>query len=317
MIKTISRGIYNQIKSSQIPGTLKKNQIKLDSSQLQKIESSIRENYHQGWRKETNYLPEAYLNDLNNHLTGRLEKDRYSYIPWLNKTIELKGANVLEIGCGTGSSTIAFAEQGANVTAVDIDEGALKVAKDRCAIYNVPAKIIYGNATDVYDEVKDQKFDLIIFFACIEHMLYEERIASLRKYYDLVPKGKFLSIVETPNTLWYYDGHTSGLPFFNWLSDNAAYDYSKYSKRPNFKELYHELSDEKYLNFLRRGRGFSFHELEVALNLPAKKINVVSFFNRLLMPFSIDYKFHKLLTRIYPGINKGFFYPMIDMIIQK
>jgi 2-polyprenyl-3-methyl-5-hydroxy-6-metoxy-1,4-benzoquinol methylase len=317
MIKKIARKILKQIRKGQVPEYLKKNQIKLDVSQLQKIEMSIRENYHQGWRSEENYTREAYANDLKAHLSARLEGDRVSYIPWLNKTVQLKGANILEIGCGTGSSTIALAEQGANVTGIDIDEGALKVARDRCEIYNIPATIISGNATEVYNELQSQKFDLIIFYACIEHMVYTERIECLRKYYDLLPKGACLCIVETPNRLWYFDGHTSFLPFFHWLPDNVAFDYSKFSNRINFKELYHEHSDENFLHFLRRGRGFSFHELEIALDIPAEKYQVASYLSRPFIPFSLDSKFHKFLTRIYPNISKGFFYPMVDILIKK
>lgn len=317
MIKKIAKKILKQIRKSQVPNYLKRNQIKLDVSQLKNIEMSIRENYHQGWRSEKNYTSEEYEIDLRAHLIDRLEDDRISYIPWLNKTVQLKGANILEIGCGTGSSTIAFAEQGANVTGVDIDEGALKVARDRCEIYNVKATIISGNASEAYNELRSQKFDLIIFFACMEHMVYMERIDCLRKYYDLLANGAYLSIVETPNRLWYFDGHTSSLPFFHWLPDNVAFDYSKFSHRINFKELYHEHSDEKFLHFLRRGRGFSFHELEIALNIPAEKYQVVDYLRLPFFPFSLDSKFNKFLIRIYPKISKGFFYPFVNIIIKK
>lgn len=317
MIRNIARKFLEQIKKRQVPDYLKINQIIIDASKLKKIELSIRENYHQGWRSEKNYTSEAYSSDLSAHLIGRLNGDRYTYIPWLNKSVQLKGANILEIGCGTGSSTVALAEQGAIVTGIDSDEEALKVAKDRCNIYNVPATFIPGNATEVYNELQGQKFDLIIFYACMEHMIYMERIDCLRKYYDLLPKGACLSIVETPNRLWYLDNHTSFLPFFHWLPDNLAFDYSKFSSRINFKELYYEYSDEKYLHFLRRGRGFSFHELEIALNIPAEKYQVIYYVRRPFLPFSLEYKFHKFLTKIHPNISKGFFYPFIDIIIKK
>ncbi len=317
MVEKLAKALYKKIRKLLVPKHLKNNQIKLDSSQLKIIETSIRENYHQGWRSEKNYTPEAYANDLRTHLISRLEADRASHIPWLNRAVELKGANILEIGCGTGSSTVALAEQGANVTALDIDEDALQVAKDRCKVYNLPATFIVGNAIDIYNDLKNQTFDLIIFYACIEHMVYEERIECIKNYYHLLPRGAYLSFIETPNRLWYVDSHTSLLPFFNWLPDKAAFDYSKYSKRVNFKELYHEYSDDNFLHFLRQGRGFSFHELEIALDIPAEKLQVISCIRRPFMPFSLDSKFHKILKQIYPKISKGFFYPMLDMIIRK
>jgi len=317
MIKNIAKKIIQQIRKSRMPNYLLKNQIKVDTSNLNILEKSIRQNYHTGWRSEKKYTNEAYASDLGAHLINRLEIDRINHIPWFNKTVKLKGSNILEIGCGTGSSTIAFAEQGANVTAIDIDEGALKVAKDRCEIYNVPATFICGNASHVYRDLRNQKFDIIIFFACMEHMVYSERIDSLAKYYDLLPNGAYLSIVETPNRLWYFDSHTSLIPFFHWLPDRLAFDYSKYSNRINFKELYHEYSENNFLHFLRRGRGFSFHELEIALNIPAENLKVVDYLKRPYLPFSIENKFNKFLPKIYPKINNGFFNHKIDIIIKK
>ncbi|MCF7916352.1 MAG: class I SAM-dependent methyltransferase [Candidatus Omnitrophica bacterium] len=317
MIKQIARKILKLVRKIQVPGYLRKNQIKLDISQLKKIEISIRKNYHQGWRSEKKYTSEIYAEDLKNHLIARLENDRVFYIPWFNKIVKLKGANILEIGCGTGSSTVALAEQGAKVTGIDIDEGALKVARNRCKIYNLSATIISKNATEAYNELQNQKFDLVIFYACIEHMVYSERIECLKKYYDLLPKGAYLSIVKTPNRLWYFDGHTSRLPFFHWLPDKVAFDYAKFSKRINFKELYYEYSDEKLLHFLRTGRGFSFHELEIALNIPAKKYKIASYLKQHFIPFSSDRKFYEFLTQIYPNVSKGFFYSTVNIIIKK
>ena len=318
-MKGFAGGISKRIREALVPKHLRNNHIKLSDSELKKIEHSIRTNYHKGWRNEESYSQKEYAKDLSDHLYERLETDRLLYTPWLYDSLPLKDANVLEIGCGTGSSTVTLAEQGANVTGVDIDEDALIVAKDRCGVYDVPAKFIAGNATEVYQDLKNEKFDLIIFYACIEHMIYKERIESLKLYYDLLPKGGMLSIAETPNRLWYFDNHTSNLPFFHWLPDRIAYDYSKFSSRDNFKELYEDYTDENFLHFLRRGRGFSFHELEIALDIPAEEISVDSYLKRPshLNIFSLGFKYHRLLKKIYPSVNKGFFYPWIDIIIKK
>ena len=307
----------NQNNSLVIPSDLLKNHIKLADPQLDEITKSIKANYHQGWRSEENFSGEGYANDLKAHLLGRLETDRMKYIPWFNRNIKLNGSNVLEIGCGTGSSTIALAEQGANVTGIDLDEGALKVAGDRCKIYNLKANLICGNACEIYHSLQDQKFDLVIFFACIEHMTYAERIDCLKKYYGSLPKGSYLSIIETPNRLWYFDKHTSKMPFFHWLPDHVAYDYSKYSNRVNFKELYLEFSDDKFLHFLRRGRGFSYHELEIALDISVEKFQIVDYLHQVFPQDSIESKFNELLMLINPQMSQGFSYPYVDIILKK
>lgn len=317
MIKQTARNIYSLLRKSQIPKSLKRNHITLEDSQFKRLEDSLKMNFFQGFRSKENYTSVEYSNDLETHLIGRLEYDRIFYIPWINNSIKLDGAKILEIGCGTGSSTVAFAEQGACITGVDIDEGALNVAHDRCEIYGVKADLIHGNTDDVIRKIAEEVFDLVIFFASMEHMIYSERVDSLRKYYNILPNEGHISIVEAPNRLWYMDSHTSQLPFFQWLPDNLAFDYSKFSLRNNFKELYHEYSDDRFIHFLRQGRGFSFHELELALNIPAANLEVVDYYKRPLIPFSFDKKFYRFLTKIYPNISKGFFYPLIDVIIKK
>jgi 2-polyprenyl-3-methyl-5-hydroxy-6-metoxy-1,4-benzoquinol methylase len=129
----------------------------------------------------------------------------------------LSGARILEIGCGTGASTVALAEQGAQVTAVDLDGSALEVARVRCDAYGVRATFIEANAVDAI-----QPADMIVFFACLEHMTYEERIESLRKAWEVLPPHGILAVVDTPNRLWYFDGHTALTPFFNWLPHELA-----------------------------------------------------------------------------------------------
>src|SRR6185369_6587985 len=90
-----------------------------------------------------------FQDDLENHLTVRLQLDRNNTVPWLDSVRRLSGARILEIGCGTGCSTLAFAEQGATVTSIDIDQASMDVAKLRCKLYGVEADIRYANATEV------------------------------------------------------------------------------------------------------------------------------------------------------------------------
>ena len=92
-----------------VPSRISKNFIQIDETGLRSIEKSIRENYHTGWRSENNYSKEKYKADLKAHLYGRLESDRKVIIPWLDNATTLKNKHILEIGCGTGSSTIALA----------------------------------------------------------------------------------------------------------------------------------------------------------------------------------------------------------------
>ena len=79
------------------------------------------------------------------------------------------GKKVLEIGCGIGTDTMEFARNGAEVTAVDLSEWSLKVAKKRAKIYGTKVRFIHANAENPLEMLKGETFDLIYSFGVIHH----------------------------------------------------------------------------------------------------------------------------------------------------
>jgi hypothetical protein len=65
----------------------------------------------------------------------------------------------------------------------------------------------------------DRHFDYIIFYASLEHMTIEERMSAMRATWGMLSDGDLWCVIETPNRLWYHDGHTSLLPFYMWLPE--------------------------------------------------------------------------------------------------
>jgi len=68
---------------------------------------------------------------------------------------------VLEIGAGTGLITVVAAQKSRKVTATDINEDAVK-----CALKNTITNRTYNvelKQGDLFEPVKDEKFDLILF----------------------------------------------------------------------------------------------------------------------------------------------------------
>jgi 2-polyprenyl-3-methyl-5-hydroxy-6-metoxy-1,4-benzoquinol methylase len=305
-----------------VPARISRNFIQLDAEGLHSIEATIREHYHTGWRSEAKYSTDKYRADLNAHLYDRLASDRRKIIPWLDSVTALRDKCILEIGCGTGSSSIALAEQGAKVTGIDIDEGALRVARERSRIYGVNAEFRTLNAQESSSTFQANAFDLIIFFACLEHMTIAERLASLSDAWKMLPAGGLLAIIETPNRLWYCDGHTSMLPFFHWLPNELAFAYSKFSSRENVRELYSEYNATSKEHFLRRGRGASFHEIDLAIG-PVRDLDVVSslsVFEGLwytLKRSRLERRYKSILKEIYPGIHEGFVDSMLYVVLRK
>jgi len=305
-----------------LPHHLKKNQIEVKEIGINTIRDSLKTNYYTGQRSPSGYSKEMFERDINEHLYRRLENDRIRVVPWMDNAQSLKESRILEIGCGTGSSTVALAEQGAQVIAIDLDEGALCVANDRCKVHGLQVQFKALNATEICKVFSNFQFDFIIFFACIEHMTIPERLKTLRNAWDLLAVGGMLVIVETPNRLWYFDAHTSLLPFFHWLPDELAFKYSRFSPRENFCQLYRECNETSQESFFRWGRGVSFHEIDVAIK-PVSELRVVSSLSTFLgLPYKmrlskLERRYKSILRSIYPNIHEGFFDRSLDLIIKK
>ena len=293
----------------------------LTPDELAELEAALRANYFN--RQPPGYLEtERGLCDLANHLTNRLQIARVQVVPWLESVRHLHGARVLEIGCGTGSGLVALAERGAEVIGVDLDEGSLQVARKRCALHDVLAELHVANATRVAELFRNDGFDLIIFYASLEHMVQEERLRAIADTWAMLRPGDLWCLVETPNRLWHTDTHTALLPFYHWLPDELAFKYARFSQRTNFRECYDELTDERRLHFSRRGRGVSFHELQIALGA-LDAFEVVSYKNEFLArlgwldkdPLSDSYV--ALLRELVPDVHPAFLQEYLDVIFRK
>jgi len=108
---------------------------------------------------------DAGRTEMREQLFGRLEVDRETVIPWLSSLRSLDGARILEIGCGTGASTIALAEQGARVTAVDASLRNVRIAARRAEIYSVEVEHLCATPHEVADLVRGESHDIVIFCA--------------------------------------------------------------------------------------------------------------------------------------------------------
>ena len=289
--------------------------------QTGRVKAALDKHYHQGWRAQGTMTESTHRADLSAHMSGRLDSDRRFVIPWLAAVRPIAAAKILEIGSGTGSSTVALAEQGAIVTGIDIDEPALEVARERCAAHGVSADIQAANAATDLGRFGPQ--DFVIYFATVEHMTIDERLESFAQAWSLLEPGGLLAIIETPNRLWWFDQHTAQLPFFHWLPDELAFAYSRFSPRGTFNSLYRDRCDKTLEHFRRRGRGVSYHELELAI-APVEKLDVVS---SLLEHFGwrrtafrtprSTARYKRFLRSLRPDLHPGWFDQDLDLIIRK
>ena len=91
-------------------------------------------------------------NGMRTALVDRYLASRRHAVAWLDDVVGLSGSTVVEIGCGTGSSTVALAERGAVVFAIDIDEPSVAAARSRVEAHEVDGvSIIRCEAEEILD----------------------------------------------------------------------------------------------------------------------------------------------------------------------
>jgi len=95
------------------------------------------------------------------------------------------GKKVLEIGCGIGTDTINFARHGAHVTAVDLTEKSLAVARERARVFDLDSRIrfIQANAEKLRETIPPERFDLIYSFGVIHHTPHPDRVLEEIRHY--------------------------------------------------------------------------------------------------------------------------------------
>ena len=235
------------------------------------LEKILRETYYKESKPE--YLEtEEFKNDLQDHVFRRYERTYKHYIPWIEKVVNLRDRELIEIGCGTGSSTAAFASIVKQIYAYEISELSVAAARARMEILGISnASIVRASPTRLLETLQQNHragVAAILLFAVLEHMTISERIETLKIAWDLLLPGGILIVAETPNRLTYRDFHTSWLPFFHMLPLELAVQYCDRSPRYNFKSAMakcasHQMPD-RIEALTRWGNGVSFHEFEIA-----------------------------------------------------
>lgn len=117
-----------------------------------------------------------------------VETRKYLVEPHISRFAEFprwQGKKVLEIGCGIGTDTINFARHEAWVTAVELSERSLEIARKRAEVYGLSDRIRFcsGNAEELSHFVPPEPYDLIYSFGVIHHTPHPERVVEQMRHY--------------------------------------------------------------------------------------------------------------------------------------
>ena len=124
------------------------------------------------------------------------------HIPGFADFAHWRGQKVLEIGCGIGTDTINFARNGTEVTAVELSDASLEVAKQRAGVFGLADRITFhnGNAEELAAFVPAEQYDLVYSFGVIHHSPHPELILDQVTRY--VRSGSTLKLMVYNRLSW-------------------------------------------------------------------------------------------------------------------
>lgn len=245
---------------------------KKDADRIARVEAALNEAYLGGWDRESEEGRFAVENEVFRRYNQAVE---YA-VPWVDHVAPLAGCQVVEIGCGTGSSTAAFACLAGHVHGYDIEPSFVEGARIRAQVLglsNVSCHVVTPD--QLLSEVRRfhgaNQVDLVLLYAVLEHCTVAECLETIQTGWDLLRPGGHLVVVETPNRLGYMDVHTTLMPFFHILPGPIALRYYHRTGRQSIITALDDaarVSEQKAeITRIRLGTGISFHEFQIALGI--------------------------------------------------
>ena len=235
----------------------------------------------------------------NSEFFNELAEDYDSMIPF-TETIERKKEilkniitpdmkNVADLGCGTGTDSIALAQLGLNVTAFDPSERMINEAKKNAKYSGVDVKFYQHSVSEIHENFNGD-FDLVISFGnTFANIVKTELNISLKKCYDLLRKGgmlilqilnyhkiinekkRIVNITETDTNQFirFYDFKKDHI-VFNLLKVNKSKlsDYSLISTKifPHLKTDFNSLLSNLNFKSIEFHSDLQFNEFDLALS---------------------------------------------------
>jgi 2-polyprenyl-3-methyl-5-hydroxy-6-metoxy-1,4-benzoquinol methylase len=239
----------------------------------QAILVSLEKHYYS--HKTNVFMDEGIQGDILANLVRRQAAFETYLVPWIKLRRSLVGATVVDIGCGTGSSTAALARVAGKVRGYEIATGSTSVADDRLKSLGLSnASVSLVNPDETMDIIKrdfPDGVDVIALIAVLEHMTPKERSILLPQLWDYMRPGNILVVSELPNRLTYNDDHTAQMPFFHMLPLDLKRKYVDRSPRADFTEdlLSNTSSSDEQVELLlaRWGIGLSYHDFEIGFGV--------------------------------------------------
>ena len=283
-------------------------------------------NKRDSWREY--FLTPAGREVLRTQLCTRMSQASNVFVPWLEQSLSLKGMRVLEIGCGSASSTVGLARAGAQVTGFDIKGNSLRMGRVRLSLLGFEAALTEMAPDWLHRDLDADAFagpfDLIVCYALLEHLLIEERLNLLGLCRRIMKRdGAALAVFETPNRFAPFDWHSTKLAFSEVLPDALAYRFIRArSPQQNYPAMQLDWpTPEAQEKLYRRGRGASWHEFELGIGLKDLEVVLDGYSPKSQQKnYKADLAFEAALESVFAGLDppvpRGSCRPSLELLLR-
>lgn len=134
----------------------------------------------------------------------QIERTIFDSSPYLRERFDFSqtsGKKMLEIGCGSGALSCRFARLGAKITAVDITEAAVMMARKNAELQGLDFDVQQADAEKL--NFKNDTFDFVFSWGVLHHTSNMEQ-AFKEVYRVLKPGGRGLAMVYYRPSVAYY-----------------------------------------------------------------------------------------------------------------
>lgn len=218
-------------------------------------------------------------------------------IPWISRHINLSETDLIDFGAGCGSSALAFSKFARRVFSFEIDDISSKAFMKRMSLFNVKnVQLEQCSPETIFEKAAEQIGDStsVMLVAVVEHLLENEQVTYLKKFWERLAPGQILSIMETPNYLAYFDTHTFQRPFANYVPDKLFLNWAERQERHlRFRDVLLGNPAEILERRRRLGLGVTSEPFEQAFGVDLNEIVVGDGFDQEMLnwfPFSFDDK---------------------------
>ena len=131
-------------------------------------------NTTQFWTGDPRHIGSPEFYDTVGAFIRKNYQHRYRLIS--REAAKYPGGRMLEIGCGAGWESVAWAQAGMQVSAIDLSEAALALAKGNIAHHRLSADLKWGNAEEL--PFADNTFDIVASFGVLHQTQSTERAVA-------------------------------------------------------------------------------------------------------------------------------------------